>query len=351
MLTKVFQISRLEEIMAAALAEKGVSEGHRREIVEGVLFGSLRGVETHGLALFRTYLEELSSGRANVRPLFRYQQGRGAIARLDADGALGIVASFEATRRTALLAREHGIGAVVVANSNHFGPASLYTVALARQGLIGLVMSNSDALVVPMNGTRPRMGTNPISLAVEGEGDMFCADLATSQGSFLKSLAMRAAGGAIPAGLLVDGNGRDVADSGGVPAALLPLGGHKGQCLGMMVSILTAVLAGEPVDWELVNLFQAPADKPRRTSHLFLAIDVSSVTDAAQFRARLADYLGAIRETPSVAGKAVACPGDWEAQTTAERGRTGIPLRDEDAEFFNQLARAQVRSAQSVCLP
>jgi len=352
MLTRVVPAAWLERVMNDALAARDVAPSHRREVVEGVLFASARGLETHGVPLFRTYLDELALGRAKLKPRFRYTQRRAAIAHLDADGALGIVAAHEATRTATRLAQTNGIGAVVVANSNHFGAASIYTEAMSREGLVGLALSNSDALVVPANGRAPRLGTNPISMAAQGEGsDLFCADLATSQGSFLRSLAMRASGHALPAGVLVDDDGQDAAHSGGEPTALLPLGGHKGQCLGMMVSILCALLAGEPFDWELPNLFEGPFDQPRRIAHLMLAIDVSAVADADTFRSRLSQYLQAFRDTPARPGTQVAAPGDDEASVARTRAREGIPIAGRDYDFLCGLEAAAGDGHEGRALP
>jgi ureidoglycolate dehydrogenase (NAD+) len=327
---KVVTTEWLERVMDATLAAHDVDEAQRREVVHGVLFGSLRGIDTHGVSLFGTYVRELRNGRAKAKPTFEFHQARPALARLGAGGALGVVAGFEAARRAAAMARESGVGVVVVVDSNHFGAASIYTTELARQGLIGIALSNSDAIVLPVNGRVPRQGTNPISMAAEGEsGEMFCADLATSQGSFLRSLALRAEGAAIPPGVLADEEGRDVVTSGGAPAHLLPLGGYKGQCLGMMVSILCAVLGGAPFDWELQNLFDEPWHEPRQISHLVAALDVASLTDPAEFRRSLSRYLSAYRE-PMATGSTSSFPGYLEAQTARHRGVDGVPIRSDD---------------------
>jgi LDH2 family malate/lactate/ureidoglycolate dehydrogenase len=246
---------------------------------------------------------------------------------------------------------------VVVANSNHFGAASTFAAALAEEGLVGLVLTNSDALVVPKNGRAARIGTNPISLAARGQdSDVFCADVSTSQSSFLRSLALRAAGAPLPSGILVDAAGVDVAESGGDPAALLPLGGgHKGQCLGMMVTILSALLAGGPFDWEIPNLY-ASFSGPQGVSHLFLAIDIGAVTDRDVFANRLSQYLTAFRRTPGLDGIAVVCPGDVEAQLALERRRQGVPLAERDYEFLTQLeghlgSRSESRPAHDTAEP
>ena len=73
-------------------------------------------------------------------------------------------------------------------------------------------------------------------------------------------------------------DGRDAAEDGGGAgetgeiAALQPLGGYKGHCLGMLVEILCALLAGMPFDHELTHLYAPPYDTPRQVAHLFLEV-------------------------------------------------------------------------------
>src|SRR6185503_9273976 len=110
--------------MHAALAGRGVSPEHAAWVVDGLLFASLRGIDTHGVRLFPTYLAELDGGRARARPELRFSgQGR-ALRLLDAGAALGIVAGRFAAAEAVRLARDFGLGGVVVKNSNHFGAAS-----------------------------------------------------------------------------------------------------------------------------------------------------------------------------------------------------------------------------------
>jgi LDH2 family malate/lactate/ureidoglycolate dehydrogenase len=337
------QVGDLDRLLERALARRGVPAEHRRLVVDGLLGTSLRGVDTHGVRLFPTYLAELDGGRARPRPALAWSgQGRAA-RRLDAGGALGLVAGTLAAREAARLAGEHGVGAVAVADSNHFGAASVYTLEMARLGRLGLAFTNSDALVAPHAGSRPFFGTNPLSLAVEGDGgEVLCIDMATSQVSYSRVKKAREAGAAIERGWAVTAAGRDAADQ---PAAsdlaLRPLGGHKGQCLNLMVEVLCALLVGEPFDHELSHLFVPPFDAPRRVAHLFVAFDLAAFTDPAGFRARLARLLAALREQPAAGGEPVLAPGDLEAAAAAERRVHGIPL---DAD---ELARLRAVDAEA----
>ncbi len=326
----------LEAVMTQALAARGLSEEHRAAVVEGLLEASLRGVDTHGVRLFPTYLKELDGGRAAARPQMEWQEGFSSAHLLDAGGALGLVAGRSACQRVAELARSQGVGAVVVRNSNHFGPASAFTLWLARQGLIGLCCTNSDALVAPFQGVEALLGTNPISCAVAGEGDeIFCLDMATSQVSYSCTKIFREEGKPLEPRWAVDAAGRDCASSGaGPPAALLPLGGYKGQGLGMVVSVLCALLAQEPLDDELSHLFAPPYDRGRRVSHFFLALNVTAFTDEPRFRSRLSGWLRQIHGSEPAGAEAVSTPGAQEAQVAAHRGQNGIPLKDELLDWF-----------------
>ncbi len=314
--------------MTQALRRRGLSGEHIAYVVDGLLEASLRGVDTHGIRLFPTYLAELDGGRSQARPDLRWSGERAARV-LDAGHALGLVAGRAAADEAARIARELGVGAVSVRNSNHFGAASVYTLAMARQGVLGLAFTNSDALVAPHGGTRPTFGTNPISMAVQGEGDdLFCADFATSQVSYSKVKHHRAHGLPLEPGWVVEGE----------ETVLEPLGGHKGQCLGMMVEILCALLAGMPLDAELSHLYTPPFDEPRQVAHLFIALDVAAFRAPAAFRADLSRLLGQVRAEPAVEGERIVAPGDLETEAAAERRRHGIPLEEEDWAFFESLA-------------
>jgi ureidoglycolate dehydrogenase (NAD+) len=339
---KTLPVETLDRVMRTALLRRGLSEEHAGWVVDGLLETSLRGVDTHGVRLFPTYLAELDGGRSRARPGMTWVgEERGRAARLlDAGGALGLVAGRFACAEAVRLARQHGVGTVAVRNSNHFGAASVYTLAMARQGVLGMSFTNSDALVAPFHGVRPLFGTNPMSLAVQGEGDdLFCADFATSQVSYSKVKHYNAQGIDLEPGWAVTADGRDAAEEAGEVSALKPLGGHKGHCMGMMVEILCALLSGMPLDHELSHLYGEPYDEPRQVGHLFLAYDIAAFRDPTAFRASLSRLLRLVREQPAVEGERVVVPGDLESEETARRRAEGIPLTDGEAAELARIER------------
>lgn len=322
----------LEEIMHAALRRRGLAARHRRFVVDGLLFASRRGIDTHGVRLFPTYLAELDGGRSRARPRLRWARRRGATRLLDAGHALGLVAGRVATDAAVQLAAAHGVGAVAVASSNHFGAASYYTVEMARHGTIGLAFSNADALVAPHGGHRPALGTNPLSLAAYGSGgDLFCLDMATSQVSYSQVMHRQRQGLPLEHGWAIA--------AGGAVEALKPLGGYKGQGLAMAVEVLCSLLAGMPLGHQLSHLYSPPFDEPRRVSHLLVALDVAAFTDRAAFQARLSAWLAALRQVEATGpAAAVLAPGDLEAAAAGRRA-CELPLADEEWRAMEIIAR------------
>jgi ureidoglycolate dehydrogenase (NAD+) len=337
---KLVAAAALEEIMSAALARRGLAAEHVRYVVDGLLFASRRGVDTHGVRLFPTYLAELDGGRSSLHPRLRWKRRRGAARLLDGGNALGLVAGRVAADTAIGLAAQRGVAAVAVANSNHFGAASYYTAAMARNGMVGMAFSNSDALVAPHGGHLPILGTNPLSIAAPGRGDeVFCLDLATSQVSYSQVMLRREQGLPLDPGWAIAEGGVDAAERppGSPITALKPLGGYKGQGLAMAVEILCSLLAGMPLGHQLSHLYSPPFDEPRRVSHLFVALQIAAFTDPAAFRDRLSAWLDTLRREEPLGTAAVIVPGDLEASAARLRALE-VPLREEDWQAFQAIA-------------
>jgi hypothetical protein len=99
----------------------------------------LRGIDTHGIYLCDVYARRLQKGLINPTPNFRFKKKRSGIGVLDADFSLGQPATMEAAHRAVELAKDAGVGIVVVKNSNHFGTAAYYAEFCAKEDCIGLV--------------------------------------------------------------------------------------------------------------------------------------------------------------------------------------------------------------------
>jgi len=295
-------------------------------VAETLIDASLRGVDSHGIARSVVYAERLRAGTMNPRPRPRVERRDGALALLDGDRGPGQVAGVAALDLTVELAREHGVGAVAVRRSSHFGAAGWYAVRAAREGVVALATCNSDPLVVPYGGSRPALGTNPIAIAAPTPDGVWTLDMATSQVAWNKIVNARIEGRTLPEGWAVDAEGLPTTDA---EAAIggLPLGGYKGYGLAVMVEVLSAVLSGAGVRADSGRLFFP--EEPQDVGHFFLALDPERTVGREAFAATLAGLLAALRANPPAAGfEEVLVPGDPEDRSARERAETGVPVPD-----------------------
>src|SRR5882724_9817385 len=110
----VIPAADLSGFVTALLTGSVADPEHARTIAEVLIWASLRGVDSHGVARVPRYLELLDSGEANTAPRLRLSDGAAAVAVLDADRAPGPVALTAAAAEAATRARANGIGAVAV---------------------------------------------------------------------------------------------------------------------------------------------------------------------------------------------------------------------------------------------
>ncbi|ODB35884.1 hypothetical protein BB427_16385 [Pseudoalteromonas sp. BMB] len=323
-MSTTYKKEELAKIMHLKLAQLGVDKDQADLLVSGLVDTSLRGIDTHGIRLFSVYVQEFMHGRSRVSPEFKWEQRKRATSLLDAGHANGVIAASIAMEKAQSLAEQHGIGSVVVKNTNHIGAASVYTLRAAEKGLIGICMTNSDPLVSIDNSSKAFLGTNPIAIAAPGLGsDVFNLDMATSQVAYSKIRKCAQQGEPIQDNWLSG----DVASG---DFALLPLGGYKGAGLGMMVQILTALLAGGPHDIELTHLYDEPFNEPREITCTFICIDPASFMEPGIFYRRMSEFMTIARAHSDN----VTLPGDKEAESYKFRSINGVPTSEEESAWL-----------------
>jgi LDH2 family malate/lactate/ureidoglycolate dehydrogenase len=310
-------------------------------LAAGVLSAAdLRGIDSHGVARLRTYVDMLTLGRINPRPVLRILRQTPSTAAVDGDNGLGLVVGPKANEIAMDKAASAGSGWVSVSHTNHYGIAGYYVLEALKRDLIGWSMTNSTKLVAPLWGAERMLGTNPIAIAFPGkEEPPIVIDLATSAAAYGKiEIALRK-GEPVPRGWILDREGQmsthpqDMVDGG----ALLPLGserelgGHKGYALSAMVDILCCVLSG--ANWgPWAPPFALRQEIPARSvgkgiGHFFGAMRIDGFIDPEEFKAQIDDWIRTFRATkPAPGTPGVQIPGDPERAAEAERSTQGIPL-------------------------
>lgn len=348
---ETYPAEALHTLSAGLLARAGLPEEDAALAADVLLAADLRGIDSHGVARMRGYVDVLTTGRVNPRPRLRVVRETLTTATVDADNGLGLVVGPRANDIAMEKALEAGSGWVSVRNSNHFGIAGYYVLRALERDLIGWAMTNSSALVAPLFGTARMLGTNPIAIAFPGlEEPPIVIDFATSAVAFGKIEIARRLGASIPEGWAIDTAGMPASDPQAVydGGALLPigwtrqLGGHKGYALGMMVDVLSGVLSG--ANWgpfaPAFAIEQVPTGSVGSgIGHFFGALRIDGFIDPDEFKRQVDHMVRTFRAAaPAPGTDGPLVPGDPERLAEAVRRRDGIPLLPAVAADLRALA-------------
>jgi LDH2 family malate/lactate/ureidoglycolate dehydrogenase len=300
-----------------------------------------------------TYDREFHAGRLNMRPVFKKVRETAAMALIDADASLGHPAAAYGMNLAIDKALAVGVGVVDVFNSHHFGAAGCYSRIAADRGVIGMVTSATRGVtMVPTFAAEPVMGTNPLAFAAPAKRNPpFELDMATTTVAAGKVRVYKLNHKPLPAGWVVDGDGKTVTDSAkgfqhvtDRDGGITPLGGsrevgsHKGYGLAVMVHILAGTLAGASFS-PIRNRTQKPSD-PHNIGHFFMAIDPRAFRADDEFHEDLDQVIDVLHNAKRVdANQPVLVAGDPERVTKRERLEGGVPVPDDLMEQLRAVAK------------
>lgn len=339
------ELVTVEELLGFSkrlLERAGVGPEEASTTAEALVTTDTWGVFTHGTKLLPGYVRRIRAGgiRADASP--EIERDGPAWAVVDARSTLGQVSSVFAMRVAIEKARRAGVAYVGVRNANHFGAAGYYACLAAREGLVGLAFSNDIPSVAAPGSRVAVFGSNPLAYAIPaGEHDPIFLDIATSTVAGGKVYAARARGKPIPPDWLIGEDGLPTTDASLYPqkAVLMPMAGHKGYGIALLVECLSALLTGAAARWEVGSwIFGDPA-LPTNHGAAFAAIDVGSVLPLAEFRARADALIREIRAVPTAPGvPRVLVPGEAEWERRRRALAEGIPLPKDVREALRKLA-------------
>jgi LDH2 family malate/lactate/ureidoglycolate dehydrogenase len=267
----------------------GTPPDDARICAQVLVASDLRGIESHGVGRLKVYYERIRAGVQLVETEMEVVQETETTALVDGHHGMGAVIAYRSMRLAMDKAQRYGLGAVAVRNSTHFGIAGYYALMAAKEGMMGLALTNARPVIPPTFGAEPMLGTNPIAFAAPSDaGFPFCFDAATSVVSRGKIEVHDRAEKPVPEGWVVDPLGQPLTDPGQIlrdlptgQAVMLPLGGagettggYKGYDLATLVEILCASLCGGAFMRDLLGLAPDGSRRPYMLGHFFLAIDI-----------------------------------------------------------------------------
>lgn len=232
---------QLRDFGADCYQAMGVPEDAARLVADTLVQADLWGHQSHGVMRIFWYAARIKSGATKIDAAPQAEAGLGALATMDGQGGLGQVTAHAAMTHAIDLSKQHGIGAVAVRNSGHFGTAMYFTKMAADAGCVGFLSTNASPAMAPWGGTEKRVSTNPWSWAAPaGHHPTMMLDIANTAVARGKLYLAKQSGEAIPDGWAIDATGAATTDPAvGIAGTILPMAGHKGYAISTLMDVLS----------------------------------------------------------------------------------------------------------------
>ncbi|MBQ2767449.1 MAG: Ldh family oxidoreductase [Clostridia bacterium] len=331
-------VKKVRRYIEDIFQKRGFTETESKDITDVLLMADLYGIESHGIHRMIRYHAAIEEGSIdlNAHPKLVCETPISAV--FDAHKTMGQIVSKMGMNLAIEKAKKCGFGIVVMRGASHYGIAGYYAKMAAEQDMIGICMTNTEAIAIPTYGKKAMLGTSPIALCMPADPIDFWFDAATTVVTRGKLEVYGKKEAPLPQGWAADETGADCADAsrvlqniiGKLGGGIFPLGGcseesgsHKGYGLGIIVELFTAILAGGTTSPHVKNGGNADC------SFCFMALDYGICGDKAEIKANMSTLLRELRESPKADGHdRIYTHGEKEMESMRDKLENGIPVND-----------------------
>jgi LDH2 family malate/lactate/ureidoglycolate dehydrogenase len=318
----------LLDLATRALQSFGVPPKHAAKAARILVLADMFGISTHGVSRISSYGERIRLGGIAAQPNIVRQQVAPTMSMIDGDNGLGPLVGHETLDAALELARETGMAAVFARGSNHFGPVSPYAYLAAQEGFASIIGSNATTTIAPWGGREARLGNNPLGFGIPNPGGRpVILDMAISVAARAKIRQALDRGETIPLGWAADSGGMPTTDPrAALDGFLLPIGGHKGYGLALIVDLFAGLLSGAAYLTHVTSWVDSPSE-PQNLGHFVILLDIRRLGPSDQLAGRMADFAAILHETPPAdSGKPVLLPGEIEMRNFERQSAEGLGL-------------------------
>lgn len=315
----------LREVCTELFKAYGLEDEGAATVADCLITADLRGVASHGTVRIKSYLERARKEHWNPRPNIQFEQ-HGAACSVFGDDGFGALVGTAAMKKAIEIAKEYGVGVCAVRRSSHFGMASYYSLMAAKENMIGFCCTNGVSNLAPYGAMEGMLGTSPFAAAVPVEDkppvslDISCS--VTARGKISNALREKKE---IPTDWALGTDGYPTTDPAEAikAGALLPMGGHKGSGISIIIDSLCGVLSGGST----AKHVREDPDSGPDVGHFFVALNIEafrSVEDFKKDSARMCDDLKNAKPRPGV--EEVFIPGEQAAKKAEKNLSRGIQI-------------------------
>ncbi|MEB2786346.1 3-dehydro-L-gulonate 2-dehydrogenase [Algoriphagus persicinus] len=323
--------STLKEI----LLKYGLEEERAQRCALLFAKADLDGVRSHGVNRFFLFLDFIKKGLVNPEkePLIVSQLGM--FERWDGQEGVGNLNADFAMNRAIQLSREFGISCVTLQNTNHWMRGGNFGWQAVEAGCIGICFTNTIPNMPAWGGSEPKIGNNPLVIAIPRAKGSVVLDMAFTQFAYGKLSIAKSKGEQMPYDAGFDDKGNLTKD----PETVinnhlgLPIGLWKGSGLSMVLDLLAAVLSGGNASFEV-----GKSGHESSVSQVFLCFDPSKLELTDWIETKSDALIEDLKSSATFGQQSVRYPGENTLETRNKYLKNGVPISEKLwAELQNEL--------------
>ncbi|MGH9621935.1 MAG: Ldh family oxidoreductase [Bryobacteraceae bacterium] len=322
---------QLQNLVARLASAAGVPAEDAAVFADALIDADMHGVSTHGVSRLNIYLRRIQAGLIAPNAELKIERESGSILTFDAGNGLGQVQARKALGLLLPKAKQNGVAAATIKNSQHFGALSYYCNLAAAERFVLLAMTNCEPAMSPEGGYEAFFGTNPIAASFPtGKGFTVKIDLATSTIARGNIIAAQKKNAPIQLGWALNRNGEPTTDAKeALLGTVLTMAGHKGYALALMVELFSGVLSGSAIGKGIGSMYKN-MDRRQDVGHFFCLFHIDAFLDYADYLRRIdatIDQIKASKKRPGV--EEILVPGERSARRAALHASEGIAVPQE----------------------
>lgn len=280
----IISLHEIHETFTNALIKRGMASERAQKLAAGFVEMANEGVYSHGINRFPVFISAVDKGSVDLKAEPECVNSMGALEQWDCHFGPGVLNGLVCSERAMELARTYGVGMVAMRNSNHWMRGGSYALKMAREGFAAIAATNAIATMPPWGGKTPRLGNNPLIMAISGDPPVL-VDCSMSQFSYGQIENHKLAGKPLPVGGGFDDQGELTTDPNIIweNHRALPIGFWKGSSLSLILDMMLTAIAGGVSSARMSSEGKGESG----VCQFLIAIDVSRTMNQEQFASEM----------------------------------------------------------------
>ena len=334
----IFQADFLTDLTRQIFSAVGSNDAEANVVARRLVNANLSGHDSHGVIRIPTYIKWIQEDKTQLNQTIGIETDNGSMVVVDGKIGLGQSIGEQAMNLGIERAKEYGVAVIALKDSAHLGRIGDWPEMCAEAGMVSVHFVNTSGmgnLVAPYGAIERRLSANPFAAGVPTNDEFpLILDMSACTIAEGKIRVALHAGKQVPEGCIIDSEGKPTTDPKtfyGPPAgSILPIAGHKGYALSMIIEMMAGALTGgsctnpERADVLTNGMLSIIMDRSKLQSEDYFYNEVN----------RYCDYVRSAKLFDT--NNKILMPGEIEFNTRAKRRAEGIELSQTTVDMIQE---------------